>query len=251
MKYPDYFLPTWVGYKEIPMKTITALLFAVLLVAPLAWAEVGPDDLNRVRMLVEAKKYPEALEGYQHFFEASRGASGMGGVRLSYVLFEWADLGRIYPPASEALRELAAQRRDEVLTGDGHFGRFHEYTAINRALNDEQETIDAFLALEQKSPEAAKGLYALVSNLLLEHDRLDVVGRYHNDPIYDYENLRHRREYALSQLRKKELHYSLREINREFDKGVKELIAKTLKMKMKTEADEIRRRATAYRKDSV
>ncbi len=67
-----------------------------------------------------------------------------------------------------------------------------------------------------------------------------------NDPIFIYENIRHRRELDLSWFRAKSSTRTIQEINSDFETEVKELIDITTKIGMQDEADEIKNRFESY-----
>ena len=67
--------------------------------ANLALAEVNLEDLNNIRDLVKNEQYELALQKHVWFHEESKSSSGMAGVRLSYAISNWVELGNKYPPA--------------------------------------------------------------------------------------------------------------------------------------------------------
>lgn len=228
------------------MKKIATLFIVFLISVNFAWAQGTMDDLEHIRQLTQEKKYPEALAAHQQFFEASRSASGMAGVRLSFALFDWVDLGKAYPPAMDALNDLSASHRKIIQEGKSDFGVFHEYKAINDVLDKGKETVATFIQLEKNFPDQAAGYYPAMKKLLVQEKQLDVVARNANDPIYEYETIRHSREQSLSQMRKNKRFYELPFINTQFNKDVKALIDVTSKTGMKAEAEEIENRAAIY-----
>lgn len=233
------------------MKKIAALFVTFLMSINIVWAQGGIDDLEHIRKLTQEKKYAEALAAHQQFFEASRSTSGMAGVRLSFALSDWIELGRVYPPALYALSNLSAGHRKVILEGESNVETFHEYRSINEYLDKNQETVETFLELEEKFPELAKDYYPSMKRVLIAQNRIDVVSRHVNDPIYEYENIRNMREYSLSQLRKNDSSYNLQSINRNFERDVKALVDVTSKVGMKDEAEEIKHRAETYMKGNL
>ena len=233
------------------MKNIATLFIAFFVSVNIAWAQGTMEDLENIRQLTQEKKYPEALAAHQQFFEASRGTSGMGGVRLSFALSDWAYLGSVYPPALYALNNLSAGHRKKILEGKSDFGVFQEYAAINEYINKNEETVETFLEIEKKYPETSKSYYPMLKEQLVAQGQIEAVARNANDPIYEYENLRNQREYSLSQLRSGSSYYNLKSINAEFERRVNDLVEITLKIGMKDEAEEIERRAAAYIKGNL
>lgn len=66
-------------------------------------AEKHNKELDRARELVKEKNYEEALKTYVKVFEEGRDTSPLVGVRLSYVLIEMEELGKVYEPARTTL----------------------------------------------------------------------------------------------------------------------------------------------------
>jgi hypothetical protein len=247
----SYQPPCSTFYKDINMKKMARLFIAFFVSVNFAWAQGTMDDLQHIRKLTQEKKYPEALAAHQQFFEASRSSSGMGGVRLSFALYDWIDLGNAYPPAMDALNDLSASHRKIILAGKSDFGIFHEYKAINEILGKNKETIETFVQVETKFPKQAEHYYLVMKDTLVQEEQLDVVARNANDPIYEFEKIRYSREQSLSEMRKNKKLYDLVFINAQFNKDVKTLIDVTAKIGMKDEAEEIERRAETYMKGNL
>lgn len=76
-------------------------------------------ELEQARALVREKKYEEALKAYMNVFEDGRDTSPFVGVRLSYVLIEMAELGKVYEPARTTLEKY--RKAHEQLMRSGKF----------------------------------------------------------------------------------------------------------------------------------
>lgn len=228
------------------MKKIILTLFAVFLISNTSYAEVDLAYLQNIDKLVAEKKYQEALEAHQYFFEESKKSVGMGAVRLSFALGSWVQLGSVYPPALVALSVISAERKALILSGKGSFDIFHEYVSINSYIGKNSETIETFLMADKKYPEKTANYYFAIKELLISEGRFDIFKKYAEDPIYEYEYIRNDRERALSKLRKNEAGYTIETINSEFEAKVKRLIEVTRKIDMQAEAEEIKRRSESY-----
>lgn len=108
-----------------------------------SWAtgsEKHGQELERARALVLERNYEEALKAYISVFEDGRDTSPLVGVRLSYVLSETAELGKVYEPALTTL--IRYRETHEQLMHTGEFGNFSiqewaalcEYTDQNRKI---------------------------------------------------------------------------------------------------------------------
>ena len=226
-------------------KTILTLL-AIFLISNIAYAEVDLEYLQNIDKLVSEKKYQQALEAHQYFFEESKKSSGMGGVRVSFALASWAQLGSVYPPALIALSKISEEHKFLILSGKGTFYIFQEYQSINSYIGKNNETLETFLTADKKFPSQATEYYLSAKELLIAEKKFDIIKKYANDPIYEYESIRNDRERSLSQLRKKSTGYNIASINSEFEAKVKTLINVTLKIGLQEEAEEIKRRSESY-----
>ncbi len=218
----------------------------------LALAEVNLEDLNKIRNLVKNEQYELALQKHVWFHEESKSSSGMGGVRLSFAISNWVELGNKYPPALTELRKVRNENKDKMSSGKGTFNVFHDFSSINRELGEELKTIELFYELSQNFPQQAKALYHVVEDILIEKKEFALVNKYMDDPIFKYETLRYSREQSLSHARKNKnenssvsLEYS---DNRFVDETIK-LINALLILNKKPEAIEIHQRAMAYFKN--
>lgn len=106
--------------------------------------------------------------------------------------------------------------------------------------------MDTFIEIDKKFPEEAKQSYFTAKSLLVEYKQYDLLKKYGDDPIYDYEGLRNNREYELSQLRKNPDQMNLDQINEDFTKKVKTLVETSEKIGMPDEAKEINARFNAH-----
>ncbi|MEO0415807.1 MAG: hypothetical protein AAF226_12750 [Verrucomicrobiota bacterium] len=136
-----------------------------------------PEFLDEVRELVEKGKFAEALDRHlwyhHHILEAH---PSQRGVRVSYALSAWRDLGDKYPPAMDALeaeRDLAenlvknSSYRDEAA--------FWEAASINRVLGDDERSL---LLFEKGSDSSKQALWAKASAIALRLERWDLLKQF-------------------------------------------------------------------------
>lgn len=136
--------------------------------------------------LARAGRHEEALREFQWFHEhALEQMPSLAGVRLSYALSAWADLGAAYPPARAALEAVRERDTARLLAGKGDRHLFIDINAIHRALDEPRRTHDLFIELEKIDPELARscasvalpaiiaaGDHALAERLLPEPGRV-------------------------------------------------------------------------------
>ena len=215
----------------------------------LALAEVNLEDLNDIRDLVKNEQYELALQKHVWFHDESKSSSGMGGVRLSYAISNWVELGKKYPPALIELQSIRNDNKDKMSSGKGTFNDFLDFSSINRELGEEVKTIELFSELSERYPQQANDLYHVVEDLLIENKEFTLVDKYMDDPIFKYETLRHSREQSLSYARKKPKENSSASLeyndNRFVDETIK-LLNALLILNKTSEAIEIHQRATFY-----
>jgi hypothetical protein len=109
-------------------------------------SETAPQDvLRQARQLVKSQQYAAALEKYIWFHDHALDADrSLAGVRLSYAILEWVDLGEVYPPARRALESVRDAKAESLMQGTYHARLFHDVAAINRALGQVERTRDLF-----------------------------------------------------------------------------------------------------------
>lgn len=96
------------------------------------------------RSLAQQKKFEQALKEYLFVFDNSRDVAGYGGVRLSYVPDEIADIGRTYHPAILALQSRRNEREKLVLAAKADFDVIHELTSLNEHLSEPERNLALF-----------------------------------------------------------------------------------------------------------
>ena len=143
--------------------------------------------LNKARLAFHLREYPEALEHYEYFFDHAldEDPSSFYGVRLSYCLSEWFDLGTNYPPALERLR----QKRDSALnslTLTRNPERFHDYVAICQALNQDSSPVQSFLHFHLEDPTLAREIVRFIWDKLVETCHWQVCSTYLPAPNEQY-----------------------------------------------------------------
>lgn len=125
-------------------------------------------DLDPGKVLTEAreaakeKRYSTALEKYQWFFENSIEIKrSYYGVRLSYCLDEWAELGKEYPPAMKALIELKDRSLSDFKSTLSRQS-FHEYSSIAGYLDLQDEVLEQFMSLHKSNKQLAGNFFTFV-----------------------------------------------------------------------------------------
>jgi predicted Ser/Thr protein kinase len=168
-----------------------------------AWSptpEIGQKpDLNKIRE--EANnfrnkgQYPEALDRYLWYWNHSNEYEpGSSAVRNSFLLADWVELSRRYPPAKQALLDIRARDTQAFIEGKGYFDLFMEVSALNRELQDEQATYDLFNKIRQQDPALARQCFFAVEPLLVKRGDYSVCLEYIGDPETAFSSIRQKRE---------------------------------------------------------
>jgi len=166
---------------------------------------VDPGEvLEAAREAFRQKEYSAALEKYQWFYDNSiQIKESYYGVRLSYCLDEWAQLGAEYPPAMDALQRLEAESL-------ANFKRtyakkaFHEYASVARYLNHQEETFNQFHLLHESNHPIAKEVFAFVYDYCANHQMWEICRAYLGDGKKQYEQIMEMFDHIVELSKKKE-----------------------------------------------
>ena len=134
------------------------------------------------RKLVDEGRYEEALQEYIWFHEHSLGVAGMAGVRLSYALHAWVELGKVYSPAGLALNAIRDRKTAALLSNEGDWNTFHDVVAINEYLGCALQTHRLFHTMSQSRPELAERCAHLALPAVLEAKDYGLAERFMGDP---------------------------------------------------------------------
>jgi hypothetical protein len=205
--------------------------------------------LNEARSLAMHWKFEDALQKHIWFHEnALKHHPSLTGVRLSFALGYWIELGEKYPKAREALVSVRDKDAKELMEGRGSFDLFHDVSAINDYLKEELTTITLFKFLHAKFPNLADQCYPVAEEHLAAMHEYELCSSYIHDSLKEFDEIREMRELNLKfakhgppQLR---------------DFAVKSFVERTCRLieilvraDRKDEAEKIRERALAVHND--
>ena len=167
---------------------LSGLLLAVLAgTTPAASPWAPPRNPDPQRILGEATqdtragRHDVALAKFVWFHQnALKHEPALAGVRLSFALSDWYDLGQAYPPALEALKRTrdAALKDVRERQGDDVFQPFQDLAAINEKLGEESLTATTFIALAARRPDAAPLVFRVARPSLLRAKEYTLCGKY-------------------------------------------------------------------------
>ena len=147
--------------------------------------------LNDTNNIAAKGNYKEALKRHIWFHNnALKYAPSMSGVRLSFALGYWKELGEKYPPAMKALKDIRNAKTKLVEDGKASFEIFHDVSAINRTLDEKDKTFQLFLMVDKKYPAKAKKYWIIVDNDFIDAKRYDIVRKYIKNISERYDRLK-------------------------------------------------------------
>lgn len=217
-----------------------------------------PKDPNPSTILREAvadrdaRRYEDALAKHvwyhEHALEYER---SQYGVRLSFALGYWADLGKVYPPARKKLEEIRDETEKAVLADPTERGPFHDLTSLNETLKQESRTRETFEAVEAKDADAARELYDLAQPVLVKVKAYKVCGKYIDGPR-DFEAAKSSLDEGLQLAKDPRFGASLESAYKDaFRNKVTTLVALLIVNERKAEAEAVAKSARAAWDDMV
>jgi tetratricopeptide (TPR) repeat protein/transglutaminase-like putative cysteine protease len=146
------------------------------------WSPPEHPDPGTIRREADADAraghFELALKKYQWFHRnALQLQPSLSGVRLSFALSAWFELGGVYPPALAALRDTRDQAL-ETFKVEHTRDAFFDFAAINRTLGEEARTVAAFVALDMDDPAMARQVFAAARTALLKSKDYALCGKY-------------------------------------------------------------------------
>jgi hypothetical protein len=150
------------------------------------WTPPKNPNVDAIRMEAQrdrkAGHFEVALQKHIWYHEnALQLGVGQGGVRLSFALSDWLELGEVYPPALEKMRQVrddTEQRiRDENRVRVA-FQDFHDFVALNRTLRQEKRTAETFQWLDESDPEDAQRVFLVAKPAIIKEKLYELYAKY-------------------------------------------------------------------------
>lgn len=147
------------------------------------WAPPKDPDpqaiLQESRTDTRAKRYETALKKHVWFHEHALTINpAFYGVRLSFALSYWLELGQEYPPALTKLKEIRDAAQRKVVAGKDIRESFHDMESINDYLGEQSKTREVFEALDEKDPKIAREVFDVAQSSLIKGKAYPLVGKY-------------------------------------------------------------------------
>ena len=160
------------------------VILAFLLSCERGWKP--PENPDPKQILDEAQndfreqRYEDALAKHVWFHNHALKyqPSKMYGVRLSFALSYWKQLGDVYPPARKTFIKLRDNKTDLLEQGKGNRNLFHDVMALNRALGEDNKTVDLFRKLDQDQKDMASQCWTTAKRIVVKAKAYDLARKY-------------------------------------------------------------------------
>jgi hypothetical protein len=168
------------------MKRILTVLIALMAIS--SGAEEMQKYLSDTQDLVRQGKHKEALERFIWFHDHALEyePAAMYGVRLSFALMYWKNLGDVYPPARTALVETRDRKTQLLIKKTGNAGLFHDVVALNRTLEENEKTVQLFDLIDKEQPDQAKQYWNTAQDAVIAAKRYDLARKYIGNPVREF-----------------------------------------------------------------
>ncbi len=162
------------------------ILSTLFLSASLAYAEWAPPaNPDPQKILTEARadtdegRFEDALEKHVWYHRnALKIRPSQAGVRLSFALNDWFELGKKHPPAQAKLRTIRDEAETNVRDNKDARNAFIDLSAINLTLGEDLKTKDLFAWLDSKNQELAQRVFDVAMPSLIRVKEYALCGRY-------------------------------------------------------------------------
>ena len=161
---------------------------ALMLMIAMSMCSCQPKDdghlaLDDARRLAGQGDYEGALAKHVWFHDnALTVRSSYYGVRLSFALSAWVELGKKYPKALEKLSSIRDEKTSRLLSGEAKKELFHDVESINQHLGETKSTVELFKRIEAVDPDFAGRIYDIASEALLQAREYALAKKYLGDP---------------------------------------------------------------------
>jgi hypothetical protein len=141
------------------------------------------DRYQQAQEAAREGRHEEALREYLWFHEhALEHEPAMYGVRLSFALHAWVELGQVYPKALAALKELRDRKTMQLAAGGGNRELFHDVESINECLEEDLATYELFLKVQAINPSLARECAGLAMPALVKAKDFKLARTFVEDP---------------------------------------------------------------------
>jgi hypothetical protein len=140
---------------------------------------------------MQQERHEDALQNLLWFHEhALEQNPALAGVRLSFALAAWIELGEKYPKALQALTSIRDEKTKVIIDGQGSFPLFLDVAAMNEYLKESPRTVALFKVIHQTYPDLARQCYGVAEPQLVAHREHGTCACYVPDAPARFEEIR-------------------------------------------------------------
>lgn len=141
------------------------------------------DKLKEAEVAVSQGRYADALQAHVWFHDhALEHEPCLYGVRLSFALADWVELGSVYPEALRSLERIRDSKTSALIAGSRSRDCFHDVMAINRELGVSGRTYELFLRLCELDADFARSCASIAMESIVEAKDFRLGERFLADP---------------------------------------------------------------------
>jgi hypothetical protein len=139
--------------------------------------------LRAARQAVREGRYEQALSEFVWFHDhALEHEPALYGVRLSFALSDWVELGKVFPEARRKLEEIRDRKSALLAAGKGDRALFHDVESINQSLDREKETYRLFKTMLRTAPLNAAAWFHLAQDAIVGAGDFELAARFADPP---------------------------------------------------------------------
>ena len=162
-------------------------IIIILLVLFLASCQPSKDQaqkaLDDAKRFTQNGEYEKALERHVWFHNnALKIRPSYYGVRLSFALGYWVELGEKYPKALEKLKSIRDEKTSRLIAGEYNRELFHDVGSINDNLREIVKTVELFEYFHKKNPQFAESVFDIANDSLFINKQYSLARKYLGNP---------------------------------------------------------------------
>lgn len=171
----------------------TALMIVVVMIFVLSCSDPGDPEkvLARARKYYQQGNYEKALQDHIWFHNnALKYKPSLYGIRLSFALLDWIELGKKYPKAYNELIDIRNRKADHIKNKRGTLEMFHDVKSINTYINENQRTVELYKKMTVCDFDLAKQCYCLAKDDLIAHQEYELCSQMMEAPMFIIRDMR-------------------------------------------------------------
>lgn len=171
----------------------SAFCIIIAIISILSCSDPGDPEkvLARAHKYFQQGNYEKALQDHIWFHDnALKYKPSLYGVRLSFALLDWIELGRKYPKAHNELIDIRNRKTDLIKKKRGTLELFHDVQSINKYVNESKRTIALYKEMTVCDFDLAKQCYDLAKEGLIAHEEFELCNRMMEAPMFIIRDMR-------------------------------------------------------------